>query len=157
MNVGDICLKNIVSVLKQDSVLDVARIMREQQVGSVVVVDNINGETRPQGLITDHDLVLEVLAANIAPSVLTAEDILTCEMYCVTETHDVKNALKYLRYYGVRSAPVVNVNGLLVGLFSIEDALAKLSEEFSELMKFLINELMDEKQITEENNSTVRS
>jgi CBS domain-containing protein len=128
-------------------VLDVARIMREQQVGAVVVVDNINEEIIPQGVITDHDLVLEVLAANIAPSVLKAEDILTSELFCVTETHNVRKALKYLRYYGVRSAPVVNVKGVLVGLFSIEDAFTKLSEEFSELMKLMSCELMNEKKI----------
>ncbi len=142
MNVGEICSKNFIYVLHKDSVLDVARIMREQHVGSVVVVDNMNGEIRPQGLITEHDLVLEVLAAKIDPSALKAEDILTCELICVTETHDVREALKYLRYYGVRRAPVVNVNGLLVGLFSIEDALAKLSKEFSELMQLLSNELI---------------
>ena len=90
MNVGEICSKNVVYVLKQDSVLDVARVMREQQVGLVVVVDNTNGELMPQGLITDHDLVLEVLAENISPSVLLAEDILTCELFCVNETHNVK-------------------------------------------------------------------
>jgi CBS domain-containing protein len=147
VNVSEICSNNVICVLKQDSVLDVARIMREQQVGAVVVVDNINEEIIPQGVITDHDLVLEVLAANIAPSVLKAEDILTSELFCVTETHNVRKALKYLRYYGVRSAPVVNVKGVLVGLFSIEDAFTKLSEEFSELMKLMSCELMNEKKI----------
>ena len=101
----------------------------------------------PQGLITDHDLVLEVLAENISPSELLAEDILTCELFCVNETHNVKKALKYLRYYGVKSVPVVNVKGVLVGLFSIEDALAKLSGEFSELIKFLSYELINEKKM----------
>jgi CBS domain-containing protein len=147
VNVSEICSNNVICVLKQDSVLDVARIMREQQVGAVVVVDNMNEEIIPQGVITDHDLVLEVLAANIAPSVLKAEDILTSELFCVTETHNVRKALKYLRYYGVRSAPVVNVKGVLVGLFSIEDAFTKLSEEFSELMKLMSCELMNEKKI----------
>ncbi|MFQ3208343.1 MAG: CBS domain-containing protein [Glaciecola sp.] len=144
MNVGEICTRNYIYVLHQDSVLDVARIMRQQHVGSVVVVDNNNGEMRPQGLITDRDLVLEVLAAQIDPTVLKAEDILTCELICVTETHDVKEALKYLRYYGVRRAPVVNVDGVLVGIFCIEDSLATLSQEFSELVKLLSNELINE-------------
>ncbi|PKG99582.1 CBS domain-containing protein [Paraglaciecola sp. MB-3u-78] len=157
MNVGEICSKNVVYVLKQDSVLDIARVMREQQVGLVVVVDNISGELMPKGIISDHDLVLEVLAANIAPSVLKAEDILTCELFCVTETHNVKKALKYLRYYGVRSAPVVNVKGVLVGLFSIEDALAILSEEFSELMKLMSYELMNDKQKIEINNTAFKT
>tara|TARA_R110002153_G_scaffold99102_1_gene234317 strand:- start:7267 stop:7707 length:441 start_codon:yes stop_codon:yes gene_type:complete len=143
MNVGDICSKNVVYVLQQDSVLDVARIMREKHVGSVVVVENMQGEIRPQGMITERDLVLEVLTAKLDPSVVKAEDILTCELICVTETHDIKEALKYLRYYGVRRAPVVNVNGILVGLFSIEDSLSILSKEFSEIVNLLSNELIN--------------
>jgi predicted transcriptional regulator len=121
MNVGEICSRNFIYVLHQDSVLDVASIMREQHVGSVVVVDNNNGEMRPQGLITDRDLVLEALAAKVDPAVLKAEDILTCELICITETHDAKEALEYPSYYGVRRAPVVNVNVVLVGIFCIED------------------------------------
>jgi CBS domain-containing protein len=131
--------------------------MREQHVGSVVVVDNTSGELRPQGMITDRDLVLEVLAANIDPSVVKAEDILTCELICVTDTHDVTEALKYLRYYAVKRAPVVNVNGLLVGLFSIEDSLGTLSDEFSQIMKLLSNELIDERQMVENNNITYKN
>jgi CBS domain-containing protein len=118
--------------------------MSEQHVGSVVVVDSSNGEVRPQGLITERDLVLEVLATNIDPSVVKAEDILTGELVCVTETHNVKEALKYLRYYGVKQAPVVNINGFLVGLFSIEDSLATISQQFSELVKLLSNELINQ-------------
>jgi len=144
MNVGEICSRDVVTVLQQDSVLDVARIMREQHVGSVVVVDNMLAHIRPQGLITDRDLVLDVLATRIDPCILKAEDILTCELICVTETHDVKEALKYLRYYGVKQAPVVNINGFLVGLFSIEDSLATISQQFSELVKLLSNELINQ-------------
>ena len=141
MNVGEICSRNVVHVSKQDSVLDVARIMREQHVSAVIVVDIVNGEIWPQGMITDRDLVLEVLAVKIDPSVVKAEDILTSELICVTETHDVTQALKYLRYYGVKRAPVVNIEGVLVGIFSIQDSLSNLSEEFSQLMKLLSNEL----------------
>lgn len=146
MNVGDICSRHVVHVSPQDTVVDVARIMREQHVGSVVVVDNMLGEMRPQGMITDRDLVIEVLAAKIDPSVVKAEDILTCELVCVTETHDVAEALKYLRFYGVKRAPVVNVNGVLVGLFCIEDALATYSGEYTEMVKLLSHALVNEKQ-----------
>lgn len=146
MNVGDICSRHVVSVSPLDSVVDVARIMREQNVGSVVVVDNIQGEIRPQGMISDRDLVHEVLAAQIDPRAVRALDILSCELTCVTETHDVKEAMKYLRFYNVKRAPVVNINGVLVGLFSIEDDLAKLSEEFSETIKLLSNQLTDKYQ-----------
>jgi CBS domain-containing protein len=157
MNIGEICSRNVIHVSPKDSVLDVARIMREQHVGSVVVVDNLNGDIRPQGIITDRDLVLEVLAVKIDPSVVKAEDILTCELICVTETHDVTEALKYLRYYGVRRAPVVNVEGLLVGLFSIEDSLSILSEEYSQLMQLLSNELNSRNKFIGENNAVYKN
>ncbi|WP_293746727.1 CBS domain-containing protein [uncultured Paraglaciecola sp.] len=145
MNVGDICSKNIVSVSPLDSVADVARVMREQHVASVVVVDNKYGEIRPQGVITERDLVIEVLAAKIDPTSVRAEDILTSELICVTETHNVAEALKYLRFYAVRRAPVVNVNGILVGLFCIEDSLASLLEEYTGLVKLLSHALVNEK------------
>jgi CBS domain-containing protein len=145
MNVGDICSKNIVYVSPLDSVADVARVMREQHVASVVVGDNKHGEIRPLGVITERDLVIEVLAAKIDPTSVRAEDILTSELICVTETHNVAEALKYLRFYAVRRAPVVNVNGILVGLFCIEDALATLSEEYSGLVKLLSHALVNEK------------
>lgn len=74
----------------------------------------MNGEIRPQGLLTEYDLVLEVLAAKIDPSVLKAGDIMTCEQSCVTKIRDIREALKYLRYHNVRLALVFNVNGLLV-------------------------------------------
>lgn len=157
MNVGEVCSKKVVHVSKQDSVLYVARIMREQHVSAVIVIDNISGEIRPQGLITERDLVLEVLAAKIDPSVLTAEDILSSELICVTETHDVREALKYLRYYGVKRAPVVNVNGILVGLFSIKDSLTTLAEEFSELVKLLSNELINENHTLENNTASFKN
>lgn len=146
MNVGDICSRHVVHVSPQDSVVVVARIMRKQHVGSVVVVDNMLGEIRPQGMITDRDLVLEVLAAKIDPSVVKVEDILTSELVCVTETHDVAEALKYLRFYGVRRAPVVNVNGVLVGLFCIEDALARYSEEYAGMVSLLSHALINDEQ-----------
>ena len=146
MNVGEICSRNVIQVSQQDSVLKVARIMREQHVSAVIVVDDIEGEFRPQGMITDRDLVLEVLAVKIDPTVVKAEDILTSELICVTETHEVTEALKYLRYYGVRRAPVVNIEGVLVGIFSIEDSLSILSEEFSQLVKLLSGELINETQ-----------
>ena len=145
MNVGDICSRNIAYVSPFDSVVDVARIMREQNVTSVFVVDNIQGDIRPHGIITDHDLVLEVLAAKIDPSVVRAEDILTTELISIIETQKISEALKYLHFYGVKLAPVVDINGNLVGLFSIEDALATVTEEYSELVKLLSHELVNEK------------
>jgi CBS domain-containing protein len=157
MNVGEICSRNVIHIAPHNSVLDVARIMREQHVDSVVVVDYLDGEIRPQGMITDRDLVHEVLAAQIDPTVVTAEDILTSELICVTETHNVTDALKYMRYYGVRKAPVVNIEGVLVGLFSIEDSLSTLSEEFSEIVKLLSSELNNERQIISDNNARYKN
>ena len=86
-----------------------------------------------------------MLAVKIDPSVVRAEDILTTELISIIETQKISEALKYLHFYGVKLAPVVDINGNLVGLFSIEDALATVTEEYSELVKLLSHELVNEK------------
>ena len=143
MNVSELCNKNAVQVSQQDSLLEVARLMRQQQVSSVIVIDKSNGRVKPEGIITDRDLVEEVLAARIDPSSVTAGDLLISELVCVLDTHNMWDALKRMEYFGVRQAPVVDVEGYLVGLLSIDESLPLLSKEFSEIVKLMSNQLSD--------------
>jgi PAS domain-containing protein len=66
------------AALLQEFVLnEQARLMRERYVGCVVVTDEIKGKQIPLGIITDRDLVLEVVAAEADPNQLSASDIVT--------------------------------------------------------------------------------
>nr|WP_297348450.1 CBS domain-containing protein [uncultured Glaciecola sp.] len=140
MKVGDICANNFLHVSLQESILNIAKLMRSQNVGSVVVIEGSDGQIRPSGLITDRDIVIEVVATKIDASTVTAGDILSGELVTVKDTVELLDALNHLRYFGVRRAAVVDNDGHLVGLFSIDDALPILSAQFSEIIQLMSNE-----------------
>jgi CBS domain-containing protein len=146
MKVGDICAKNFIHVSLKESLLNVAKLMRSQNVSSVVVIDRNDGEIKPTGIITERDIVIEVVATKIDASRVTARDILSGELVIVKDTHSLPDALNHLRYFGVRRAPVVDKDGHLVGLFSIDDALPILSKRFSEIVTLMSNESYNETQ-----------
>nr|SPS05398.1 protein of unknown function [Candidatus Nitrotoga fabula] len=61
---------------RDDTVLEAAKLMRLHQVSNVQVIDNCNGKIIPVGVITDHDLVVEIMAPGLDYMVITVGDII---------------------------------------------------------------------------------
>ncbi|WJG07679.1 CBS domain-containing protein [Aliiglaciecola sp. LCG003] len=144
MNVGEICTKGVPSVTALTSVFDVARIMRQQQVSRVIVMDFRNKDLVPEGVLTERDLVLEVLACKISPQTVTAGDILTSELVCVSENLSVIQALKKMRYFAVSHAVVVDIHGRLVGLLNRENILPFLTYTINQAVNLKSTDNLDE-------------
>jgi len=70
MNIGEICVRNVIDCRATTSVADAARLMREQHVGDLVVVEARGGKHFPIGMITDRDITVRAVAQS-AISVLT--------------------------------------------------------------------------------------
>ncbi len=141
MSVLEVCSKQVVYIDHEAGITEVAQMMREQHVGCVVVVD---AEGKPVGMVTDRDLVVEVLAELIVPDNLTVKDIMSEQPLTVLETDEVKQALDAMRAVGVRRAPVVDQAGLLSGLLSIDDVLVELSSELSDIICLIFQEQIRE-------------
>ncbi|WP_366139922.1 CBS domain-containing protein [uncultured Nitrosomonas sp.] len=71
MTAGEICNREIIVIQRDESVLEAARLMRQYHVGSLIVIDRTGGCAKPVGIITDRDLVVEVLATGLDESVVT--------------------------------------------------------------------------------------
>ena len=65
MSVGDVCNREVVIVNAGESVMDAVRLMRKHHVGDVVVVEDSNGRKVPKGILTDRDIVIEIIAENV--------------------------------------------------------------------------------------------
>ena len=115
MNVGQLCNRDVVTADQYLPVLEAARRMRAHHVGDLVVVEAVRGGTEPIGIVTDRDLVLEVLAENIewAASLRVCE-IMTCEPVTAREDEDATVVLHRMRCHGVRRLPVVDARGAVV-------------------------------------------
>jgi CBS domain-containing protein len=137
MAIGEICNREVIIVRRDDSALEAAKLMRQHHVGDVLVVEERNGRKEPVGIVTDRDLVVEIMAPGLDPDAITAGDIMGPGLATVKEESGVFEAIQYMRAKGVRRLPVVDANNGLVGILTLDDLLELLSEEMLALAKLV--------------------
>lgn len=140
MSIGEICNREVVVVQPEDTVLQAARLMRQHHVGSVLVVDQHNGKPVPVGIVTDRDLIVEVMATELDPDTITVSDIMVPDFAMVKEETGIFETIQYMRNKSVRRLPVVDKEGRLIGIIALDDLLTLLSEELDALAKLVAHE-----------------
>ena len=140
MAIGAICVREVLSSYLATTAQEAARLMRQHHVGDLVVVDAPNGRRVPVGIVTDRDLVISVVATGLDPAVFTLGDLLTQELVTGREEEGIFEAIQRMRKHGVRRMPVVDAQGTLVGIVSVDDLIQLLAEELSELGKLISRE-----------------
>jgi CBS domain-containing protein len=145
MPISDICNTRVVRVNKEAPIGEVARLMREHHVGSVVVTEEVRGKHIPTGIITDRDLVLEILAPEADPDNLSAGDILIHSPIVAEENDGIWETLHRMRAHGIRRLPVVDREGALTGIVTADDMIELIAEEMKELAKMIAVEQRREK------------
>ena len=125
MQVGDICTREVVCASSETTVAAAARTMRQFHIGDVVVTRLENGRRIPLGIVTDRDIVIGVVATDLAPNALTVGDIMGKELATAQESEDVFDAVQRMRNKSVRRMPIVDAGNNLVGIVSIGDLAVK--------------------------------
>ncbi|GHB26437.1 CBS domain-containing protein [Streptomyces chryseus] len=105
-----------VTVAPDTSVVDVARRMREENIGAVLVVEG----DRLKGLVTDRDLVVRVLAEGAEAATRTVEQACSADLVAVGPDDEVDRAVELMREHAVRRLPVVE-DGRAVGIIALAD------------------------------------
>ena len=137
MPIGEICNRDVVIVKSSDTIQEAAKLMRQHHVGDVVVIEERGGVRVPVGIVTDRDLVVEILATELDPGVITVGDIMERELVTVKESTGIFEAIQYMRSKAVRRLPIVDESGALLGIFSLDDLLELLSEELLGIAKLV--------------------
>ncbi len=114
---------------RDQSAGNLATVMREENVGSVVIVD----DDRPVGIVTDRDLVLEVLEPRAEPEDVSAGDIMTSAMATVYEDDGIFAAIETMLEHSVRRMPVVDTDGAMSGIVTLDDFVVMLADELDNL------------------------
>jgi signal-transduction protein with cAMP-binding, CBS, and nucleotidyltransferase domain len=135
MRVGEICKRSVVTCGRDASALELARLMREHRVGDVVVVDEQDGASTPIGIVTDRDLVVEVMANSVDPDMLRADEMIVGELVTVLDTELVYDAIWHMRRKGVRRLPVLDAHGCLAGILTADDVTRFLALELTEVAR----------------------
>jgi CBS domain-containing protein len=134
-----------VAVANRDTtVKEAARMMRQFHVGDLVVVE---GNTSPVGIVTDRDIVLSVVATGLDPEVFTIGDLINRDLVTVQSDQGVFECIQLMRVHGVRRMPVIDHDGALVGIVSVDDLVGLLAEEMGEVGKLIVREQAHEMQV----------
>lgn len=134
MTVENLVTRNVATVDASASVVDVAREMRNRHVGALVVTVADTGGVKPVGVVTDRDLVVSVLAVDLAAAKLTAGEVMSAHPFTVRLEDEADTAIRRMRGLGVRRAPVVDVRGHLRGMFAVDDYLEHLANALREVV-----------------------
>lgn len=140
MAIGEICNRETVFTTRGSSVGDAARLMREHHVGDLVVVDEKAGKRIPVGILTDRDLVVEILAKDVDINTVNVGDIMSNDLVTARETDAIYDTLQHMRAKGIRRLPVVDSGGGLVGIVSVDDILDLLADELTALARLVSRE-----------------
>jgi len=140
MTIGTICTRETVIAKKDNTIVEVAKLMRQHHVGDIVVIKESEGENIPVGIVTDRDLVIEILAQELSPDTVTVGDIMSYEIVTARDDEGIWDTLQKMRIKGVRRMPIVNQRGGLVGIVTLDDLLELLTDELAGLAKIISRE-----------------
>jgi CBS domain-containing protein len=146
MPIGEICNREVVIAKKDETAVQAAKLMRTYHVGDLVVVDERTGKRIPVGIVTDRDIVVELVGREVDPRQFSVGDIMSRELVTAREEDGIFETIQRMRMHGVRRVPVVDSAGALVGIVSIDDLFALLAEEMAELVKAISHEQAKESQ-----------
>lgn len=126
---GKICTKPVVTASTQMTVDQAARAMRSKNVGALVVVN----AGRPVGMLTDRDIVVEVVARGMDPEEVRVGDVMVKKPVTIRQDLGIFDAARAFAKTGVRRLPVVTGSGVLVGVITMDDVVMLLGNEMGHM------------------------
>ena len=148
MSVGEFCNRQVVIANRDSSIVEVAQLMRHYHVGDVVIVEDKDASLRvPVGIITDRDITIELIAQEVALESVTAGDVMSFELATATETDTVWDTMQIMRGRRIRRVVVVNDQGGLEGILTVDDLIEMFAEQLTTLAKVAISQQAMERKI----------
>ena len=131
MRAGDVMTRNVITVSPGASVREAARLMREHNIGTLVVID----DGYPVGIITERDIAFRVVARDLGGDT-PVEEVMSTQLITVSESTSIERVLDTMQKHGFRRLPVLK-KGRLVGILSLRD-IFKLKSLDKRLINMLI-------------------
>ncbi len=120
LRVGDIMTKKVITISYQSSVMDAAKLMKQHDIGSIIIVEDNHGK-KAKGILTERDIVHKVIAKGDDPSKTMVEKIMSKPLRVIKPTTSLEEAAKAMKKNRVKRLPVVNDSNELVGILSEGD------------------------------------
>ena len=135
MDVDRIMSRNVASVPKKANLLEAAKLMDDESVGCVLILD---GDEKPVGILTDRDLVVRGVAKGHAVEKTTVESVMSAHPFTVHRDEPIMLVARKMADKGIRRVPVVDEKGSVVGLVSVDDLLTVFISELSNVAAAIV-------------------
>lgn len=140
MLLKEICILDVACCARNTSILGAARMMRLHHTGDLIVVDDPSEDRVPVGIITDRDIVLEVLGKELDPYKTTVGEIMSSRLVIAGSSEDTTDAMERMRAHGVRRLPVVDDAGGVIGIITLDDLLKVHAAQATALVEIVSKE-----------------
>lgn len=124
MQVLDVMTPGPLTCSPETTAADAARLMWDGDCGVLPVVQS---DGRVTGIVTDRDLFIALATRNARPSELTVGSVACEPVVCCRDRDDVHQALAAMKVHRVRRLPVLNEDGRVIGIVSMNDLLLAAS------------------------------
>ena len=125
---SDIMTKDLIFSHPTDTVDDVAKLMKKEDIGPVLIVEKGDQGKRLVGIVTDRDLAIKVVGEGRDPKKTKVKDVMTTKVVTCRADDDVQNAMNAMAQHQLRRIPVVDEYGMLVGIISQADVATRVDE-----------------------------
>jgi CBS domain-containing protein len=116
--VRDVMNSPVISASPHDTVKDIATKMKEEKIGSIIIMEN----EKAVGIVTDWDIVSNAVIKDIKPTMVKASDIMQ-KLHTIEGEEGITEAARVLRQHNIKRLGVVYKNRL-VGIISASDVIA---------------------------------
>lgn len=134
MKIASICQRNVRRASGDTTLRAAAAQMKQENVGMLVVVDE-NG--RIEGVVTDRDLVVRALSDGRDPARTRLADVMTRHPRTLSAEASLEDALAAMQTLGIRRMPIVDPQGELLGVLSVDDVVGRVAAELDGFARIL--------------------
>jgi CBS domain-containing protein len=110
-----------------DTVRYAAKLMKDHDVGPLVVINDAVSR-RLEGILTDRDITVQVVAEGADPNLIKVREVMTRATICCRAEDDVHHAVDLMEKHKIRRIPIVDHHGVVVGIIAQADIATRLHD-----------------------------
>lgn len=130
MTIENFCKIDVITISKECKIKEAAELMKKHHVGNLVVVEDTQSKKNPCGMITDRDIVLNIVAQGKSYDT-PVQEIMSKNVLVIKHHQGFQETIQQLAEKSVRRAPIVDDNNKVIGIAAVDDLLPVLADELS--------------------------
>ena len=130
------CQKPVVKISPDANIVEACQLMEQNNIGCLIAEQ----KGKLCGIVTDRDIALRVTGARRDPDKTTVKDIMTPDPIRISVDKDVHHLTALMHAYHVRRVPIVNGFDTTLGIVTLDDLIAQLGDDLSEIGKAISEE-----------------